>query len=113
MKMPLKPATSAVLWVAAIAGLPGVAAAGTRYDFNPGWRLIVGDPKGAEAPALKPTRGKAVRIQLSGQPRPSDPLDLTEGTGQENIAGPPPSRTARGTLGIVAAAPYVPTQSPL
>src|SRR6478672_5440482 len=27
----------------------GAGSARATYDFNPGWRLLVGDPKGAEA----------------------------------------------------------------
>ena len=34
-------------------GAVGRVWADTRYDFDPGWRLFVGDAKGAEPPPAK------------------------------------------------------------
>src|SRR3954447_6213408 len=62
MRTPSKRASSAVLWVAAVAGLPGLAAADTRCNFNPGWRLLVGDPRGAETPAFDDSSWKPVTL---------------------------------------------------
>ena len=41
------------------------ASADTRYDFNPDWRLFVGDAKGADAPAFDDSAWKPVTL-----PRP-------------------------------------------
>lgn len=60
MTIPLKLALSAVLSAMAIAALTAAAAGDTRYDFNPGWRLFVGDPKGAEAPLFDDSSWKPV-----------------------------------------------------
>lgn len=34
----------------------------TRYDFNPGWKMFVGDPAGAEAPSFDDARWKSVTL---------------------------------------------------
>ena len=65
MKMPSQLALAAGLWVAALAGWPGIAAADTRSNFNPGWRLLVGDPRGAEALGFDDSSWKPVTL-----PRP-------------------------------------------
>lgn len=58
--------------------------------------------------ALQPTPGKTVRIQLTGAPRPSDALELTEVAGKRSSDGEIRSPNARGSLAIVEAEFYGP-----
>jgi hypothetical protein len=59
---------------------------------------------------LKPTVGKVVRIQLTGDAKSSEALELTEVTGKQNIDEGKP-RNGRGALGIVEAELYGPAPS--
>jgi beta-galactosidase len=59
---------------------------------------------------LKPTQGKVVCIQLTGDANSSDALELTEVTGKQNIDEGKP-RSGRGALGIVEAELYGPAPS--
>src|SRR3954467_3828250 len=51
--------------IAAVTTVTSAAEPSLNYNFNPGWRLLVGDPKGAEAPAFDDAAWKPVTL-----PRP-------------------------------------------
>src|SRR5215213_5715896 len=55
---------AAALSVAAVPRCTAAAAAEVRakYDFNPGWRLFVGDGRGAEAPGFDDSAWKPVAL---------------------------------------------------
>lgn len=51
----------AALLIAASAGMPAWAAR-AQYDFNPGWKLMVGDPAGAHQPGFDDRAWKRVML---------------------------------------------------
>ena len=52
----------ATLWAAASAATPARAAR-AQYDFNPGWKLMVGDPAGAHQPGFDDGAWKPVTLR--------------------------------------------------
>jgi len=49
-----------LLWLSSLT--PAAGQARVKYNFNPGWRVLVGDPRGAEAPGFNDVQWKAVTL---------------------------------------------------
>ena len=72
-------------------------------DGQPAYTGVTPASLGYVTLPLKPTKGKTVRIQTTGSPRPSKEFDLTEVTGKQSNDGDALPANTKGTLGLVEA----------